>query len=165
MADFILITEFQLLMEQLKSEITVDLPSSKLANMYCGIIDGFILFCKELPKANPVDNVPRYFKRVTGVEAYMHPATCDTRRKARAVLFIRDTLNGNRFARRYSYNTVPIPEVFCNDILLYTDWLISNGCSRSTIRTRIGRLKPFLIFAIAEGSASTESLNVKFQIK
>jgi integrase len=159
MADFILITELQLLMEQLKSEITVDLPSSKLANVYCGIIDGFILFCKELPKSNPVDNVPRYFKRVTGVEPYMHPATCDARRKARAVLFIRDTLNGNRFARRYSYNTIAIPEVFCNDILLYTDWLISNGCSRSTIRTRIGRLKPFLNFAVAEGSASTESLN------
>ncbi len=159
MADSIIITELQLLMEQLKSEITVELPGSKLADAYCGIIDGFILFCKELPKSNPVANVPLYFKQVAGVDPYMHPATCDARRKARAVLFIRDTLNGNRFARRYSYNTVPIPEVFRNDNLLYTDWLISNGCSRSTIRTRIGRLKPFFIFAYAERCVSTENLN------
>lgn len=159
MADSIVITELQLLMEQLKSEITVGLPGSKLANVYCGIIDGFILFCKELPECNPADNVPGYFKQVAGVEPYTHPTTCDARRKARAVLFIRDTFNGYKFARRYSYNTIPIPEVFCNDIRLYTDWLISNGCSRSTIRTRIGRLKPFFIFAIAEGCASTENLN------
>lgn len=165
MADFILMTELQMLMEQLKSEITVDLPGSKLADVYCGIIDGFILFCKEAPKSNPVANVPCYFKQVTGVDPYMHPTTRHARRKARAVLFIRDTLNGDRVARRYSYNTVPIPEVFCNDILLYTNWLISNGSSHSTIRTRIGRLKPFFIFAIAENCVSTENLNASMLTK
>ncbi|WP_068963860.1 hypothetical protein [Desulfosporosinus sp. BG] len=81
MAVSIIITELQLLMEQLKSEITVELPGSKLADAYCGIIDGFILFCKELPKSNPVDNVPRYFKQVAGVDPYMHPSTCAARPK------------------------------------------------------------------------------------
>ncbi|MGM8364504.1 tyrosine-type recombinase/integrase [Virgibacillus sp. W0181] len=161
MADFILFNELQLKMDQLKEQVTTDLPDSKLAYVYCGIIEDFLLFCKQEPYCLPVDNVPKYYERVTGVSSYMRPSTECKKRKARAVLFIRDTLNGCGLARRYIYHPISIPETFQKDIQLYNEWQVSKGCSRSTIRTRIGRLKPFLIFIFKSGCSSIDHLDAQ----
>lgn len=151
MADFISFNELQLKMDRLKEQIADGLSDPKLACTYCGIIDGFLLFCKQKPSCPPVDNVPRYFKQITGVDPYRRPATEYGKRKARAVLFIRDMLNGSGMARRYSYHTITVPETFQEDVGLYNEWLVSKGCSLGTIKTRIGRLKPFFAFIVNSG--------------
>lgn len=161
MADFISFNELQLKMDRLKEQITADLPDSKQACAYCGIIDDFLLFCKQESSCPPVDNVPKYYERVTGVHPYMRPSTDCKKRKARAVLLIRDTLDGCSLARRYIYHTLSIPETFQNDLLLYNEWLVSKGCSRSTIRTRIGRLKPFFTFIFKNECSSIDHLDAK----
>jgi len=159
MADFISFEELRLKMDQLKERITTDLNSSKLAYIYCGIIDEFLLFCKQESSYMPVDNVSKYYEKVTGASPYMRPLTECKKSKARAVLFIRDTLNGCDLARRYIYHSTSIPETFQKDIQLYDEWLVSKECSRSTIRTRIGRLKPFFIFIFESGCSSIDCLD------
>ncbi|WML37976.1 tyrosine-type recombinase/integrase [Neobacillus sp. OS1-2] len=159
MADFISFEELRLKMDQLKEKVTTDLNNSKLAYIYCGVIDEFLLFCKQESSYMPVDNVPKYYEQVTGVSPYIRPSTECKKRKARAVLFIRDTLNGCDLARRYIYHSTSIPETFQKDIQLYEEWLVSKECSRSTIRTRIGRLKPFFIFIFENGCSSIDSLD------
>lgn len=161
MADFISFNGLQLKMEQLKEQVTTDLPDSKLAYIYCAIIDDFLLFCKQEPSCPPVDNVPKYYEQVTGVNSYIRPSTESKKRKARAVLFIRDTLNGCDLARRYIYNAISIPETFQKDIQLYNEWLVSKGCGHSTIRTHIGRLKLFFIFIFKNGCSSIDHLDAQ----
>jgi integrase/recombinase XerD len=161
MADFISFKELRLKMDRLKEQVTTNLSDSKQACTYCGIIDDFLLFCKQESSCPPVDNVPKYYEWVTGASPYMRPSTECKKRKARAVLFIRDTLNGCSLARRYIYHSISIPETFQKDIQLYNEWLVSKGCSRSTIRTRIGRLKPFFTFILKCGCSSIDHLDAQ----
>lgn len=159
MAGFISFEELRLKMDQLKERVTTDLNNSKLAYIYCGVIDEFLLFCKQESSYMPEDNVSKYYEKVTGASPYMRPLTECKKSKARAVLFIRDTLNGCGLARRYIYHSTSIPETFNRDIQLYGEWLASKECSRSTMRTRIGRLKPFLIFIFESGCSSIDCLD------
>ena len=161
MADVISFDELQLKMDRLKEQIATDLPNSKLACIYCDTIDSFLLFCKQDSSCSPVDNVPKYFELVTGVHPYMRPVTECKMRKARAVLFVRDTLDGKDIARKYCYDTVTIPESFQQDLQLYNEWQASKGCSTSTISTRIGRLKPFFTFIFKSRCFSIDDLDAQ----
>lgn len=161
MADFISFNELKLKMDQLKEQVTTDLPDSKLAHTYCSIIDDFLLFCKQEPSCSPMDIVPTYYERVTEASPYTRPSTECKKRKARAVLFIRDALNGCGLARRYIYHAISIPGTFQKDIQLYNEWLVSKGCSRNTITTRIGRLKPFLIHIFKSECSSIDQMDTQ----
>lgn len=161
MADFNSFDELQLKMDRLKEQIATDLPNSKLAGIYCDIIDGFLLFCKQDSSCSPVDNVPKYFELVTELPPYIRPVTECKMRKARAVLFIRDTLDGKDIARKYCYDTITIPENFQQDLQLYNEWQASKGCSTSTISTRIGRLKPFFTYILKSGCSSIDDLDAQ----
>lgn len=161
MADFISFDALELKMEQLKAQLETELPVSRSLTIYSDIIDGFVLFCGQELSCTPVDNVPKYFELVTGAKPYKCPGTEHRKRKARAVFFIKDTLNGKDIARRYCYHTDAIPECFQRHLRLYNEWQVSKGCSDSTVRTRVGRLKPFFTFIFKRGCDSIDHLDVK----
>jgi len=162
MADSISISELEMSMEKLKVKIASRLLTPKLINIYLGTIDGFIQYCRNEADVtlNPNNYVSRYYELITGLKPYSHPGTSHLKRKARAVLIIRDILKGRIPARKYCYNAISIPDSFHDDIKLYEDWLITEaGCSHNTIKTRIGRIKPFLITIFNSGCTNIEALN------
>ncbi|MDF2943117.1 MAG: integrase family protein [Herbinix sp.] len=166
MADFIQMNELNLLMEQLKEKISSELLSSKLTTNYLGIIDGFIQFCQKETDSSmiPDDCVARYFKIVTGAKPYCHPDSAYLRKLARPILMIRDILSASSPAKKYCYNTLEIPNVYRDDIHSYKNWLLEENCGHSTIRTRVGRMKPFLIDIYNAGCTDLEALTVDILI-
>ena len=160
MADFISLDAVVLKMEQLKTRLKTDALAFETLKAYFDTIDNFITFCRQESSRTPAENVPKYFELVTGVPHYKRPSTKHKKRKARAVFFIRDTLDGKDIARQYRYNTVEVPGDFQQELELYNEWQVSKECTRNTIRTRAGRLQSFFAFIFKNGCTSIDHLDV-----
>jgi integrase/recombinase XerD len=162
MADFIPRDELNSILEDLKNTITSNLSDTRLSKFYNDLVDGFIRFCRN--KGNRAiigeDFVCRYYKAVTGVAPYNHPGSLYLRKKARAILLIRDSLKQTDLRRRYPYNTRNIPEPFKEDIAGYSKWMLEKGNSLETIKTRIGRVKMFLLELEKVGCLSLGTLTI-----
>jgi integrase/recombinase XerD len=115
--------------------------------LYNDQVDGFIRFCRN--KGNQTvfgeNYVGRYYKTVIGAAPFQQPGSLYLRKKARAILLIRDSLKRTDLRRRYCYNTHDIPENFKEDIAGYSKWMLEKGHSSETIKTRLGRVKMFLL--------------------
>jgi integrase/recombinase XerD len=162
MADFIPRDELNSILEDLKNTITSNLSDTKLSKFYNDLVDDFIKFCRNKGRRGIIgeDFVCRYYKAVTGVAPYNHPGSLYLRKKARAILLIRDSLKRTDISRRYCYNTRDIPETFKEDIAGYSRWMLEKGNSPETIKTRIGRVKMFLLELEKVGCLSMETLTV-----
>ena len=147
MADFIPTDELNSILEDLKNTITSNLSDTRLSKFYNDQVDGFIRFCRNKGNRAIVgeDYVGRYYEAVTGAVPYKHPGSLYLRKKARAILLIRDSLKRTDLRRLYRYNTLDIPETFKEDIAGYSRWMLERGNSPETIKTRIGRVKMFLL--------------------
>lgn len=168
MADFIQITEIETSMTVLKETISSNLADNRLINTYFRIIDGFVRFCKKSTSQGTIDTedvVSKYYVSVTGAVPYEYPGTTYLRKLARPILMIRDTLAGTDPARKYCYGTTVIPDKFKNDITIYENWLASMSCSKNTIYTRIGRMKPFLQFLTKSGCETLETFTTDILIE
>lgn len=148
--------------EGLKNTITSNLSETRLAKFYNDVVDNFIQFCKDQRSHSFVwnDYVCRYYETVTGIKPYKHPGSHYLKKKARAILMIRDSLNGTEIRRLYRYGTLDIPETFREDITCYSKWMLERGNSPETIKTRIGRVKMFLIELEKVGCLSMEMLTI-----
>lgn len=146
MADFIQMDELNSIMEDLKNTITANLSDTRLSKFYNDLVDGFIRFCRNNGNQTIIgeDYVYRYYEAITGAAPYKHPGSLYLRKKARAILLIRDSLKRTGIGRRYRYNTRDIPGTFKEDIAGYSKWMLERGNSPETIKTRIGRVKMFL---------------------
>lgn len=162
MADFIPRDELNSVLEDLKNTITSDLSDTRLSKFYNDLVDGFIRFCRNKENRAIIgeDSVCRYYKAVTRVAPYNHPCSLYLRKKARAILLIRDSLKRTDLRRRYRYNTRDIPETFKEDIAGYSRWMLEKGNSPETIKTRIGRVKMFLLELEKAGCLSLGTLTI-----
>lgn len=162
MADFIQTEELNSIMGDLKNMITSNLSDTRLTKFYTDLVDGFIKFCRNKGNCTIVweDYVSRYYEAVTGAAPYKHPGSVYLRKKARAILLIRDSLSGTDIRRLYRYNTLDIPETFKEDIAGYSKWMLERGNSPETIKTRIGRVKMFLFELGKVGCHSMGTLTI-----
>lgn len=162
MADFIQMDELNSIMEDLKNTIISNLSDTRLIKFYTDLVDGFIRFCRNKGNCTILweDYVCRFYEAVTGASPYNHPDSLYLRKKARAILMIRDTLNGTDIRRLYRYNTLDIPETFREDIKGYSKWMLERGNSPETIKTRIGRVKMFLLELEKFGCLSMGTLTI-----
>lgn len=147
MADSIQMDELNSILENLKNTITSNLSDTKLSKLYDDQVDGFIRLCRNKGNQTIIweDYIRRYYEAATGVAPYTHPGSLYLRKKARAILLIRDSLKRTDPKRRYRYNTIDIPEMFKEDIAGYSRWMLERGNSPETIKTRIERVKMFLL--------------------
>jgi len=162
MADLIQMDELNNIIEDLKNAITSNLSDAKLIKFYSDVVDGFIRFCGNKGNRTIVweDYVCRYYEGVAGAAPYKHPGSLYLRKKARAILMIRDSLNGTDIRRQYRYNALDIPETFREDIAGYSKWMLERGNSQETIKTRIGRVKMFLLELEKVGCLSLRTLTI-----
>lgn len=162
MADIIQMDELNSILEDLKNTITSNLSDTRLSKFYTDLVDGFIRFCRNKENQAIVgeDYVCRYYEAVIGAAPYKHPGSLYLRKKARAILLIRDSLKRTEIRRRYCYNTLDIPETFKEDITGYSKWMLEKGNSPETIKTRIGRVKMFLIELEKVGCLSLGTLTI-----
>lgn len=163
MADFINMDELNGIMENLKNTINSNMLDFKLTKLYTDLVDGFIMFCQDDGKdaINCETSVSRYYVMVTGAEPYNHPGTLHLRKKARVVFLIRDSLSGTDTKRRYLFNALDVPEAFQEDIAGYSEWMTIKNNSPETIRSRIGRVKMFLIELEKAGCLSLGILTIE----
>jgi integrase/recombinase XerD len=147
MADFVQMEELDSILEDLKNTIASNLTDTKLSKLYNDQVDDFIRFCRNKEDRTIIweDYVGRYYEAITEVPPYKHPGSLYLRKKARAILLIRDFLKRTDLRIRYCYNTLDIPETFKEDIAGYSRWMLEKGYSPETIKTRIGRVKMFLL--------------------
>ena len=162
MADFVQMEDLTSILKDLKNTIASNLSDTKLSKIYNDQVDGFIKFCRNKEARTILwdDYVDRYYEAVTGVSPYKHPGSLYLRKKARAILLIRDSLKTNDLKRRYCYDTLDIPETFKEDIAGYSKWMLEKGNSTETIKTRIGRVKMFLLELEKVGCLSMETLTI-----
>ena len=147
MTGFMEMGELIIIMEGLKNRISSNLSDLRLIKFYGTVIDNFISFCgkKENCQICWESYVCRYYESVTGVAPFKPPGSSYLKKKARAIFMIQDSLKGGDIKSLYRYNTSNIPEPFETDIHNYTKWLMEQGNSPETIKTRIGRIKVFLL--------------------
>jgi integrase/recombinase XerD len=147
MADSITMEGMNSILEDLKNTIASNLSDTKLRKLYIDQVDGFIRFYRNKGSRTTIweDCVGRFYEAVTGAPPYKYPGSLYLRKKARAVLLIRDSLRLTDLRRRYCYNTLDIPETFKEDIAGYSKWMLEKGLSPETIKTRTGRVKMFLL--------------------
>ena len=162
MAGFIQIDELNSIMEDLKSTIKSNLSDTKLIKFYSDLVDGFIKSCGNKGDHTITwdDYIRRYYEAVTGATPYKHPGSLYLRKKARVILMIRDSLKGTDIKMHYRYNTLDIPETFREDITRYSKWMLQRGNSPETIKTRIGRIKMFLLELKKVGCLSLRTLTI-----
>lgn len=165
MADFIQMNELNSIMKDLKAEISSDLSDMRLTKFYNDVIDGFVRFCEDQEHKSCIvigetSYIQRYYEAVTGMTPYKHPGSPYLAKKARAVLMIRDSLRGTGVRRRYCYRTLDIPEAFRQDVTDYSEWMSAKGNSPETIKTRIGRVKMFLLELENMGCLSMGALTI-----
>lgn len=162
MGDFIPTDEVISILGDLKNTITSNLSDTRLSKFYTDQVDGFIRFCRNEENRAIVgeDYVSRYYEAVTGATSYKHPGSLYLRKKARAILLIRDSLARTHIRRQYRYNSLDIPEMFKGDIAGYSKWMLERGNSPETIKTRIGRVKMFLLELEKNGCLSMGRLTI-----
>lgn len=162
MADFIPTDELNSILEDLKNTIISNLSDTRLSKFYNDLVDGFIRFCRNKGTQTAIseDDVDRYYEAVTGAVPYKHPGSLYLRKKARAILLIRDSLKRTNLKSLYRYNTLDIPETFKEGIAGYSRWMLERGNSPETIKTRIGRVKMFLLEMEKIGCLSLETLTI-----
>jgi len=83
------------------------------------------------------DYVSRYYEAVTGATSYKHPGSLYLRKKARAILLIRDSLARTHIRRQYRTTVLT-----SRDVQGRHSWLfqvdVRKGQLPETIKTRIG---------------------------
>ena len=136
MGDFIPTDEVINILGDLKNTITSNLSDTRLSKFYTDQVDDFIRFCRNEENRAIVgeDYVSRYYEAVTGAIPYKHPGSLYLRKKARAILLIRDSLTRTHIRRQYRYNSLDIPEMFKEDIAGYSKWMLERGNSPETAR-------------------------------
>lgn len=166
MADFMQMGELIIAMEGLKNRISSNLSDLRLIKFYSTVIDNFITFCKKKESCQICweSYVCRYYEAVTGAAPFKSPGSSYLKKKARAIFMIRDSLKGGDIKSLYRYNTSNVPLPFETDIQNYTKWLTEKGNSPETIKTRIGRIKVFLLEIEKAGCLSMTTLNVDLLI-
>ena len=164
MGDFIPMDEVISILGDLKNTITSNLSDTRLSKFYTDQVDGFIRFCRNEENRAIVgeDYVSRYYEAVTGATSYKHPGSLYLRKKARAILLIRDSLARTHIRRQYRYNSLDIPEMFKGDIAGFSKWMLERGNSPETIKTRIGRVKMFLLELEKDGCLSMGRLTISW---
>jgi len=162
MADFMQMGELIITMEGLKNRISSNLSDLRLIKFYGTVIDNFVSFCEEKESCQIYweSYICRYYESVTGVAPFKSPGSSYLKKKARAIFMIRDSLKGDDIKSLYRYKTLNVPEPFEADIQNYTKWLMEKGNSPETIKTRIGRIKFFLLEIEKAGCLSMTTLNV-----
>lgn len=164
MAGFVRIDELEVAVQDLKERISSQPLSRGYVRLYNNVFDGFLRFCREQRvregSMDTADIVSLYYTTVTGQVPYENPGSPYVVRKARAVLMIRDTLQGARIQRAYRYKSVQISSLFESDIKQYSEWMAEIGNSPETIKTRIGRVKVFLLALEEMGCLSIAALTI-----
>ena len=164
MAGFARIDELEDAVQDLKERISNQPLSRGYVRFYNNVFDGFLRFCREQRvwegSMDAAGIVALYYTMVTGQVPYEHPGSPYVIRKARAVFMIRDTLQGTSIQRKYCYKSVRIPSIFENDMEQYSEWMAERGNSSETIKTRIGRVKVFLLALEEMGCLSIAPLTI-----
>lgn len=164
MAGFVRIDELEDAVQDLKERISSQPLSRGYVKLYDNVFDGFLRFCREQRvwegSMDTADIVALYYTTVTGQVPYENPGSPYVVRKARAVFMIRDTLQGARIQRAYRYKSVEISSLFESDIKQYSEWMAEIGNSSETIKTRIGRVKVFLLALEEMGCLSIAALTI-----
>ncbi|MGD0005943.1 MAG: tyrosine-type recombinase/integrase [Anaerolineaceae bacterium] len=162
MGDFIPTDELNSTLGDLKNTITANLSDKRLSRFYNDLVDGFVRFCGNQGNRGRIgeDYVRRYYEAVIGVASYKHPSSRYVRKKARAILLIRDFLTRTDLKSVYRYETLDIPQAFKEDIAGYSRWMLEKGNSAETIKTRIGRVKMFLLELEKVGCLSMGALTI-----
>lgn len=149
MAGFVRMNELENTIESLKMHISSQLSGSQSIKLYNNVFNGFLRFCQEHSSGeegvNVVDAVGRYYEVVIGQVPFEHPGSSSLVQKARAIFLIRDFLQGAEIRKKYCYKRVSIPCAFEEDIKLYSQWMAERGNSSETIKTRVNRVKVFLL--------------------
>lgn len=164
MAGFVRMNELENTIESLKEHTSSQLFGNQSIKLYNNVFGGFLQFCREhdprevgMPVA---DIVGRYYEAVTGQVPYEHPGSPRLVQKARAILMIRDFFQGTEIRKKYCYKRVNIPCMFEDDVELYSQWMTERGNSFETIKTRVGRVKVFLLELEKAGCLSMAGLTV-----
>lgn len=145
---------------ELKQQISSNVSCTQLAKCYLSVINGFDNYYADLTSMNPLEALEEYYFVVTHVKAYNHPHSKYLRRKARPILMLKDILLGDVTKRKYCYGTTCFPDPFSEDTNTYRHWMITDGKSESTIRTRMGRIKIFLLYLSKNNCFSINEITI-----
>lgn len=159
MTDNIQLNELEKPLILLKSKFVSEISTPKLAATYVKVIDGFTPFCLRHAETSLAEVVAKYYEFTTKAKPFYKPDSLYRKKLARPILMIRDVLAGRPPANKYNYNVREAPHMFLDDVNYYGNWLAENGCSKSTIQTRIGRIKQFLVDIQSAGCENMGMLN------
>ena len=145
--------------EKLKSYISANC-GKKTRTDYFRILDGLEQYAID-DERTVAEIVSAYYQEITGAAPFQRATSHWKTVKGRAILMLLDVLDCSEPKRIYSYNKRIYTGSFLPQLVSYEAWQREIGICKSTILSRVSRIRDFLSFLENKKVIQTEQMSVE----